>query len=190
VKVRGFVQVHLKEEPIEESAFLAEYKRIDGKWLLNSLVELESEEAPAHYEQIKELAWLVGTWEDDSLESHAKSTWDWTLNKNFIVHTFETSSDDLEEFEGRQLIGWDPEKQVLRSWVFHADGGFGSGVIERQGDDWIFTTESTLPEGGQASSVNTFHKIDENTYTWESTGRAVDDEILPNIDPVTIKRVQ
>jgi hypothetical protein len=30
--------------------------------------------------------------------------------------------------------------------------------------------------------------LDENSFSWEATGRAVDGEILPNIDPVTIIR--
>jgi hypothetical protein len=48
----------------------------------------------------------------------------------------------------------------------------------------------TLPDGGTATSINILTYVDDDTLTWETTGREVDGEILPNVDPVTVKRVR
>ena len=49
-------------------------------------------------------------------------------------------------------------------------------------------TASTLSDGRRASAINMITMIDENTFTWESTGREVDGEMLPDVDPVKFVR--
>ena len=45
-----------------------------------------------------------------------------------------------------------------------------------------------LPDGRKASATNVIERIDNDTFTWQSIGRAVDGEILPNIEAITVKR--
>ena len=42
--------------------------------------------------------------------------------------------------------------------------------------------------GERASSVNILTYVDRNRFTWQSMGREIAGELLPNIDEVTVVR--
>lgn len=173
----------------EESTYLAIHVKRDGKWLLDSLRETELPSRSTAYEHLQELEWLVGTWVDADDEATVETTCQWARNKNFLTRNFKVQVGDHTDMEGTQVIGWDAGSGQIRSWVFDSDGGFSQGIWKRQGDRWIINSLGTLPDGGQATSMNILTKIDDDTLTWQTTGREVDGEILPNVEPVTVKRV-
>jgi len=173
----------------EESTYLAIHVKRDGKWLLDSLRETELPSRSTAYEHLQELEWLVGTWVDADDEATVETTCQWARNKNFLTRNFKVQAGDHTDMEGTQVIGWDAGSGQIRSWVFDSDGGFSQGIWKRQGDRWIINSLGTLPDGGQATSMNILTKIDDDTLTWQTTGREVDGEILPNVEPVTVKRV-
>jgi hypothetical protein len=148
----------------------------------------ESDQAPSHYEQLKGLEWIVGEWIDRDENSSVHTTCKWTKNKNFISRSFAVSFGDQVNLEGTQVIGWDPSKQVIRSWIFDSDGGFGVGVWSQKGNRWTIRALRVLPDGRKASAVNVLTHVDDNSFTWESTGREVDGELLPNLGPITVVR--
>ena len=90
--------------------------------------------------------------------------------------------------EGTQVIGWDPVEKTIRSWMFDSDGGFGQGVWTRKGDNWVVKFSQVLADGREASSINVYKCVDENTYTWKSVGREVGGEQLPNIEEIKVAR--
>jgi uncharacterized protein (TIGR02246 family) len=182
----GTSRVTAGDKVLSETQYAARYERQDGKWLLKSV--REAEKAPSHHEQLKELAWLIGEWVDQDDEYAVKTSCRWTKNKNFIARSFAVSAGDLVELEGTQVIGWDTDKQVIRSWLFDSDGGFGVGIWSKKGDGWAIQALRVLPDGRKGSAVNVLTRVDENSFTWESTGRAIGGEILPNIGPVTVVR--
>ena len=112
----------------------------------------------------------------------------WTKNKSFITRSFGVSVKGRTDLEGTQVIGWDPAKKVIRSWLFDSDGSFGVGIWTRKGDRWTIQALQVLSDGRKATSVNVLTKVDDDTFTWESTGREVAGEVLPNIGPVTVVR--
>lgn len=150
--------------------------------------ESKVEEAPSHYEQLKGLEWLVGEWVDQDEDVKIVTIGSWDKYKNFITQHFTVTLQGDVELEGKQIIGWDPVNEQIRSWVFDSDGGFGEGKWEQRGDQWIVNSSQTLGGGGLASSINIYSNIGSSSYTWQSTGREVDGEFLPNIEPVTVKR--
>jgi hypothetical protein len=89
---------------------------------------------------------------------------------------------------GMQIIGWDPVAKHIRSWTFDSDGGFSEGVWTRKDDRWMIRKTGVLADGRKASSVNIVKHLDNNSFTLQSVARAVDGEILPNIDEVRIIR--
>jgi uncharacterized protein (TIGR02246 family) len=182
----GTSRVTVGDEVLSETQYAARYERRDGKWLLKSV--READKAPSHHEQLKELAWLIGDWVDRDGEYAVKTSCRWTKNKNFIARSFAVSAGDLVELEGTQVIGWDADKKVIRSWLFDSDGGFGVGVWSKSGDGWTIQALRVLSDGRKGSAVNVLTPIDENSFTLESTGRAIGGEILPNIGPVTVVR--
>jgi uncharacterized protein (TIGR02246 family) len=183
---KGTSQVIRSDGSVSETSYAARYAKEDGKWKLKTL--READKAPSHYEHLKLLEWMIGEWVDADGDSIIRTSCKWTKNKNFITRSFTVSAGDLVALEGTQVIGWAPDKEVIRSWLFDSDGGTGVGVWSQQGDRWTIRTVRILPDGRKGSSVNVITQIDENSFTWKSTSREVDGDVLPSIGPVTITR--
>jgi uncharacterized protein (TIGR02246 family) len=183
---KGTSRVTRPDGSVSETAYAARYAKEDGKWKLKTLSE--ADKAPSHYEQLKILEWMIGEWVDADENSVIRTSCKWTKNKNFITRSFTVSSGDLVALEGTQVIGWAPDKKVIRSWLFDSDGGTGVGVWSQQGDRWSIRTVRILADGRKGSSVNVLTRIDNDSFTWKSTSREVDGDVLPSIGPVTITR--
>lgn len=184
----GRAKVTRLGEESEESAYTAIYVKQNGKWLLQSVEEIDQVAAPTHFDQLKELAWMIGEWVDKDGALSLNTTCTWDKYQNFITHRLTASYEGREEFEARLIIGWDPHLEKIRSWMFDSDGGFGEGFWAQEGDEWIVQLGSTLSDGKRASQVNIYRPVDENTFTWQSVSREIDGEILPNIAETTIVR--
>jgi hypothetical protein len=107
---------------------------------------------------------------------------------NFLTRSFAVSVEDRIDMEGTQVIGWDPAEEVIRSWLFDSDGGFGVAAWKQNGDSWTIQSVQVLADGRKASSVYLLTRIDDDTFSWGSRSREVDGEILPNINPITVVR--
>lgn len=174
----------------QESSYTAIHVKRNGKWFLDSVTEEEIPTVLSHYEQLKELEWMIGTWVDGDDQSRIETACKWTRNKNFITRSFTVSVQDRIDMTGMQIIGWDPATKQIRSWVFDSDGGFAEGRWAKKGNRWSITTVGTTPEGLKASSVNVITRIDDNQFKWQSVSRTADGELLPNIDEVVVVRAQ
>jgi uncharacterized protein (TIGR02246 family) len=177
-----------KESP-QVSKYSVVYVKRDGKWLIDRVSEEEEpSERPSHYEHLKCLQWLVGSWIDEDGGDVIRTECSWTRNKNFLTRIFTISTEDGVNAAGMQIIGWDPANKHIRSWVFDSDGGFVSGVWKKSGDRWIVTSKATLPSGQKGSFTSVSRPLDENRFGWQKINRIIDGEILPNIDEVIIVR--
>lgn len=187
---QGTALVMRPGEVASESSYLAIHVRENGKWQLSSVRELAPRPLPppSHYEQLQELEFLIGEWVDDQGGESITTRGEWTANRNFISRSFTVMIEDRVDLSGTQVIGWDPAANTVRSWVFDSDGGFTEGVWTRRDDGWSIRAVGVLPDGRKASMVNIIRLIDDDTFTWQSVGREVDGELLPNIDEVTVIR--
>jgi uncharacterized protein (TIGR02246 family) len=178
-------------ETLEETSYLAIYVKQGDAWKLTTVRETAVEPepvAPAH-EQLSQLGWLVGRWVDQSDAATVTTNVRWSGNGAFLVYSFKAETPGLSALEGTQIIGWDPAREVIHSWLFDSDGGFGEGDWLKDGDRWVVAFRQTLPDGGQATATNVYRILDENNFQWHSFNRTVDGEPMPNIDDVTIVRV-
>jgi uncharacterized protein (TIGR02246 family) len=170
--------------------YTAVYVRRDGQWLLDRVTDESKQPRPSHYEQLKELEWMVGSWvdHDDDDNSVITTECNWTKNRNFLTRMYSVSVDNEVEMAGVQVVGWDPAAKAIRSWTFDSDGGFSEATWTRQGDRWFIRNNGVLGDGRKASAVNTIKKIDDNSFTWQTTERTAGGELLPNVDEVLIVR--
>lgn len=182
----GVVHVASPDEPPSKATYQAIHVKQSGKWQLHSVRETEVVELPAANSELQDLAWLVGEWGDDDGGSAAKVSW--TKNKTFLTYSFKVATDEGDDLEGTQVIGWDPANETIRSWMFDSDGGFGEGVWSRRDNTWVVKFQQTLPDGRTASATNVYTLVDGNSFTWKSIGRQVDGEYLPNIGEIKIAR--
>ncbi len=172
----------------DETVYSAVHVKRDGKWLVDRMSEESVPVIYSNYNRLKDLEWMIGNWVDQDDEARIETTCHWTKNQNFINRAFTVSIKDQIELSGIQIIGWDSASQKIRSWVFDSDGGFGEATWTKKDNRWVINAASTLPDGRKASAINIMTLLDENTITWQATGRAVGGEILPNIDPIKITK--
>ena len=132
----------------------------------------------------------MGKWEDsdDNVEIFFDNQWD--KYKNFITQQFKMKIYGQDDFEGRQIIAWDPVKDVIRSWVFDSDGEFGEGVWKKVDKSWYATMHYTLSDGRIGTSKNIYTQIDDHSYTFASVEREVGGEILPDMNSVTVEKIE
>lgn len=184
----GTAKIMRSDEEPEETAYTVVYVKRDGKWLIDRTSEEDNSPPPSHYEQLKQLEWMVGDWLDQEGGSAIRTTCKWTRNNNFLVRTFTAAVDDAIDLTGMQFIGYDAARQEIRSWVFDSDGGFSEGTWAERDGRWYVQTKATLPDGSLGSSTSILRSIDENSFGWQQTNRVVNGELLPNIDEVIIVR--
>jgi uncharacterized protein (TIGR02246 family) len=184
----GTLRVTRPAAPPKDSTYIAIQVKQEGKWKLDSVRETEIPEAPANDSPLGELDWLIGDWVDQGEGASIASSVTWTKNKTFLNYSFKVSVPGVDDLEGTQVIGWDPAAETIHSWMFDSDGGFGEGVWSKKDDLWVVKFNQTLTDGRKASATNIYTRVDDDSYTWQSIGRQVDGEFLPNIEPVKVVR--
>lgn len=169
--VDGVSRIAFTDGPPSSSRFSAVLVRQDGEWMLDSVRESTASAGEPGVEPVGHaatrpldaLAWLVGSWEDVSEGVTASTQCAWSTNRAFLVRTHLISSDAMQERrpapgDGRipgllstgtagrreitEIIGEDPDRGELRSWLFTSDGRFAEGTWSREGDDWTLRLQS------------------------------------------------
>lgn len=188
---RGTASVVGKNKHSEDSAYAAVHVKRDGKWYLDRVTEEDVPVVLSHYDKLKSLEWLVGSWvdaEDD--QTTVETSCRWSKNQNFLVRSFRVSIRDRLETTGVQIIGWDPSAKQVRSWVFDSDGGFGEGVWTNKGKRWYVQSRDTLPSGVRSSSTTVISMVDADRFTSQTINRQAGGQLLPNIDEIAIVRTK
>jgi hypothetical protein len=187
----GTARVIVPEREPSETTYRAVHVKTGEGWRIDSVREEQTAPPPpSHYEQRKSLEWMIGQWTDNSQTVSIETSCRWATNRNFLVRTFRVFWNGQVDFEGSDVIGWDPRAQVIRSWLSGSDGGFGAGRWSA-GDDGRWTVQSlhVLPDGRQASATNIYEVVDEHSVRFRSIGRQIDGELLPSIESVEVVRI-
>ncbi|MCC6491392.1 MAG: SgcJ/EcaC family oxidoreductase [Pirellulales bacterium] len=176
-------------EPVK-STYTAIHVKKDGNWFLTSVRETNAPPAAEAEDagELAQLAWMVGDWIDQDEAATIRTHCEWARGRHFLTSSFEVNVEDRVELEGTQVIGWDPAAGVIRSWIFDSDGGFGTGVWRREGDQWIVDTTSTLSDGSQGSATNVYTLVDDQSFRWKSMDRQVNGEPDEQVAEVTVRR--
>ncbi|MEW4570609.1 SgcJ/EcaC family oxidoreductase [Tautonia sp. JC769] len=182
----GRVTIRFEDARGSTRAFYRALLARDGdRWLLASLQET-TDTGPS----LEELDWLVGQWKStDPGGAEVATRYSWNESKTFLIGHF-TIEFDERILDGVQVIGIDPATGGIRSWTFEAEGGIGEA--DWQQDDqkhWTFVTEATLADGSSVTATNILRRVDDDTFTLQSTGRAIGEEALPDMPPVRVSRV-
>jgi len=185
----GVMMLFVPGQPEQKIAYQVEFIKENGQWLINAIKEAELQEPISNFEHLKDLAWMIGKWEDSDDDTQILFNNHWDKYKNFIIQQFEMKIYGQDTIDGRQIIAWDPANEVIRSWVFDSDGGFGEGTWKKVDKSWYSTMHFTLGDGREGSSKNIYTAVDDHSYTFSSIDREVDGEILPNVDPVTVEKI-
>lgn len=187
---KGIMKIEVEDlEPLQ-FAYQMEYAKENGKWLIKAINQIEIQNPGSNFDQLKDLEWLIGKWEDadENINIHFDNQWD--KYNNFITQSFQMKIYGQNDLEGKQIIAWDPTQNTVRSWVFDSDGEFGEGTWEKIDKSWYAFMRYTLVDGSIATAKNIYTPIDDKSYSFASVEREVDGEILPDMDPVTVKKIE
>jgi len=183
--VEGHFKLHKgkkKELIVSRCSFL--YSREDGKWLIAI-----AREWPGDGLTVRDLEWLIGTWESKRNGTEVSTKYEWTANKSFIRCQFSIIQDG-KTLSGMQMIGKDPSNGALHLWTFEDTGGIGDAEIARDGKKWIFSSNGATADGRVLTATNILTPVDTDSFLWHSVERTLDGDTLPDLPPIKVMRVK
>jgi len=176
-----------KDQPTRNCHYSALLVRQEGKWLMAMLKEWGDE--TTERATLDDIAWLIGTWESTGGDATARTTYEWAPNKKFMIARYTVTPKNGTPMVGTQVLGVDPSTGTIRSWMFDAEGGIGEATWAWDDGRWAIDSDATLPDGSDSTALNFLTKSGDNTFTWKSVKRTLEGDELPDIGPITVKRV-
>jgi uncharacterized protein (TIGR02246 family) len=158
--------------------------RENGKWLLAVVREW-----PDDGTSLKDIQWLIGTWEAKTATAQVRATYAWDEDHQFINARFQIK----EKGHATSLtekIGVDPSTSQLRTWLFESDGGIGEANWSRDGKRWLLKATGVQADGSEMTATNILTPVDKDSFTWQAIDRTKDGDDLPSIPPVKVTRVK
>jgi uncharacterized protein (TIGR02246 family) len=178
--------------PQSGAAVATRYVAIDVKkgdqWQISQLTETDAP-SPTANAQLQALEWLVGNWENKAGDLTVQTRINWAGDKNFLIRKFNVKGSDQDETDGWEIIGWDPERQVIRSWIFDSNGGFGESTWANDGEHWLIQASNVLPDGSRSTAEHVLTKVDDNKFSWESQNRSLNGDPQPSLDKIEVERL-
>jgi uncharacterized protein (TIGR02246 family) len=182
----GTVRVVVPGDAPSDSTYIAVHAKKNGQWKLESVRETSLPEPDPH-EQLKQLEWLVGEWIDESPTETVEHRCRWSKDGHYLLGEFVVRWEGLPEMKGDVRVGWDPLAKQIKSWVFDSEGGYAEGYWTKVGEGWIVKMTGVRPNGGTASSTNSYLPLRRDLYRYSSVDRIVGGQSEPS-QTVTIVR--
>jgi uncharacterized protein (TIGR02246 family) len=155
------------------------YVKQRDRWRYSSARE-EQEPWLSPHQRLEELAWLVGDWTDESPDSVVHSNCRWTDDGHFLLRDYTVRVQGKSVMTVNERIGWDASTRQIKSWVFDSEGGHGTGLWSRIGNQWVIKSTGVLPDGRIATATHTLTKVDPHSARWTSVERTVGDRVVPD----------
>jgi uncharacterized protein (TIGR02246 family) len=132
----------------------------DGKWQMWSVRDVQSEE-PSGQALLEKLGWMIGTWTAENKGVNLQVTCQWIADKQFIEQVYAARRGTKVIMSGKQIVGWDPTRERITSWMFSSDGGHAFGVWTPEEGGMVVQAEGVLPDGTPTTAVNITSKLDD-----------------------------
>lgn len=168
--VDGVSRVSYGDGETAGSRFSAVVVRELDRWQLASVREAACPVPAVPRRPLDELAWLVGSWENVGDGVTASGHCSWSGDRAFLAryHVVAPAGRSGEapaagdgaipallpagavgRRELTEIIGWDPEREAIRSWIFSSDGRFAEGTWTRDGGSWVVHLEGHGLDAGR-----------------------------------------
>lgn len=183
------VEGHFKLRRAKTGEFVASrcsflYAREDGKWLIAIVREW-----PGDGLALRDLEWLIGTWEAKREGTVVSTKYEWTANKTFIRCHLSITQEG-KTATAMQMIGKMPSTGGLHIWTFEDAGGIGDADITRDGKKWRFAARGSTADGRVITATNIMTPVAADTFLWQAVERTADGEPLPDLPQVKVTRVK
>jgi uncharacterized protein (TIGR02246 family) len=183
--VEGFFKLRTgpkKELVVSRCSFL--YAREDGRWLVAI-----AREHPGDGLTVRDLEWLIGTWEAKREGTVVRTTYEWTKNKTYVRCSLSITQDG-QTTTATQMIGKVPSTGGLHIWTFEDAGGIGDADITRNGKKWHFAARGSTADGRVLTATNILTPVDADSFLWQTVERTEDGESVADLPPVRVIRVK
>ncbi len=187
VIAEGRVTLLTEEVPVQ-TAFTAVFAKQDDQWLIASSHERDLPSPSTAYDGLKELEWLIGSWQDQTDGTIVNTTWQWSPSRTFLIRSYRAEFENGGGFTGTQIFGWDPLAKQIRTWTFNSDGSYGDGTVSRNGSEWMVKMNHMRSDGQLASGTHIITQIDDDTLQIQKIGESINGEPVPASDPITVVR--
>lgn len=167
--------------------YVAVRTKVDDQWLIASLREVNDDPPATPQDHLQALSWLVGDWVNEGSDAVVKIQFRWSDDRNYLLGEYRAVTDGTETATSSQRIGWDPQLQKIRSWLFDADGGYSHGVWTASESGWIVQSNSVLADGRVGSATLTLQPQDNDHFQFHAEQRVVGESIEP---PMTVQIVR
>lgn len=171
----------------EVSKYTAVHVKVDGKWLLASVRDIQVDTTAASND-LADLEWLIGDWTAEENGARTESKCRWVVNNKFVERSYSTTQLDGTVTTGMQIIGWNSQANHVQSWSFAADGGHAIGIWSATDGGWLAKVAGTTGANVSTTAVNVLRRLDDNAYAWQSMDRIIGEVRLPDTDEVIIRR--
>ena len=136
---------------------------------------------------LQELAWLVGNGSYSSDGAETRMVVEWAEGKKYpLCRT--TSKQGGETTTATQILAVHPATGAVQSRTFESDGSLGEAVWSRTDKGWTAKVQSVTADGDKTTATTTLTPVDEDTFTFQSTGRTVDGEKAADVGPIKVTR--
>jgi uncharacterized protein (TIGR02246 family) len=137
---------------------------------------------------LKELEWLIGTWQAVTKDRQVTMTYEWDENQAFIRGKYAVKEGTKVIESGAEIIGKDNAEGVIRSWIFQSDGGFGGGAWARNGKKWSLDVHGVSADGRKLTATILYIPVDPNTVTWQGVNQALDSVPVADTPPIKVTK--
>lgn len=180
----GYFKVRSGKDAPTSSKYTVLHVREGGKWLMAVVREWPSEGT-----SLRDLDWLIGTWEAKRDDTEVRTTYEWWGDKSFIRVNISIKQKGRTR-EGFQMIGKDRSTGQIRSWTFDNEGSFGEATWTRDGKKWMQDSAGVLEDGSVLAATNILTRLDDDSFTFQSVERSVGGEEVADIPQVRVNRVK
>ncbi|MBV9104562.1 MAG: SgcJ/EcaC family oxidoreductase [Verrucomicrobia bacterium] len=184
---RGVATVTAADGTTASTRYAAVLAKKPDCWQICQLTETAAP-APSADSQLKPLQWLIGSWENKEADQTVETKVEWAGDKNFLVRTFKLKGAEEGETDGWEIVGWDPDRRQIRSWIFDSNGGFGESSWAYHAGHWLILASNVVPDGSRSTAENVLTKVDDNKFTWESQNRTLNGESQPSLAKIVVVR--
>lgn len=169
------------------SRYVAVHLKKDDLWRIISSRSLERD-VISNYDRLRDLEWLVGEWIDEGSESVVEFNSRWDDNKSYLLNDFQVIQDGAITTRGTQRIGWDPQAQSIRAWIFDSNGGFGEAQWTAGDGVWIAKARGVSADGKTASATRIYTPVDRDHIIVSTRDRIVGGELLPDSEITLVRK--
>jgi len=165
----------------ETGGFQSLWSKIDGQWRILSVRDLPPDESAGESGvRLQPLDRLIGEWVHQAGDTEITLNCRRANKRGFLLVDQSVKVKGAETLSNTIVIGFDPQRNQLRSWIFDSAGGFGDGLWQRHGNEFSVNSTGVRSDGRAASSINSWRFVDDNTLEWSATDREIDGSPLPD----------